>query len=304
MRLPLPLIDIEDYSDIRFRNKVISLCDDKISFKFLVDHYDCFIDKIIHGSETIKTKYEKFINVYKIVNKEQVLMNSDIIFKYSESKIELLFLNLINFLCYNQLPLPSLLTFTDPVLIDDNKKMELSMGNEEYTKRTELIYEAFGEIDKSFKKKDLSELIENPLFLNDIESPLRETIILRLIALFYETWFARTFVSIQSPLNNFKVKTKFIRPDIYIWNALYVENIIVECDGFKYHKGKDSFINDRIRDRELLKKNFKVMRFSGSEIYKYPFECAIELINYVIECKNNDILGSEDFKSLNQTNEK
>jgi very-short-patch-repair endonuclease len=54
--------------------------------------------------------------------------------------------------------------------------------------------------------------------------------------------------------------------------------IIVECDGHEYHeKTKEQARRDKKRDRRLQTLGFPVYRYTGSEIYKNPMECAIEI---------------------------
>jgi hypothetical protein len=89
-------------------------------------------------------------------------------------------------------------------------------------------------------------------------------------------------LTIQANLDNVSVNGKRIRPDLLIWLP---ENdqfrLVIECDGFEFHKGKDSFINDRQRDRALKAAGFEVFRFSGTELYNDPISAAIEVIEYL-----------------------
>lgn len=43
--------------------------------------------------------------------------------------------------------------------------------------------------------------------------------------------------------------------------------IAIECDGFAYHSSKEDLTKDNSRNRELTLNDWKVYRFSGSEIY-------------------------------------
>lgn len=54
--------------------------------------------------------------------------------------------------------------------------------------------------------------------------------------------------------------------------------IAVECDGHKFHeKTKEQAQRDKARDRSLQTAGFKVLRFTGSEIYRRPVDCAREV---------------------------
>ena len=74
-----------------------------------------------------------------------------------------------------------------------------------------------------------------------------------------------------------------IRVDIFftkLTNEKY--KLVVECDGYEWHKSKESFIRDRKRDRALKAAGYEVLRFSGSEIIRDPISCANELHKYII----------------------
>lgn len=54
--------------------------------------------------------------------------------------------------------------------------------------------------------------------------------------------------------------------------------IVVECDGHDFHeRTKEQAQRDKARDRELLMMGYRVLRFTGSEIYKDAIRCAVEV---------------------------
>jgi len=58
--------------------------------------------------------------------------------------------------------------------------------------------------------------------------------------------------------------------------------IIIECDGHNFHeKTKEQAIRDKKRDRNLTKLGFKILRFSGSEIYNNVEDCVKEIFSLV-----------------------
>lgn len=62
--------------------------------------------------------------------------------------------------------------------------------------------------------------------------------------------------------------------------------MVIECDGHDFHeRTKDQARRDKQRDRFLQSKGFKVLRFTGSEIWADPDKCADEIIN---ELRCND----------------
>ncbi len=53
--------------------------------------------------------------------------------------------------------------------------------------------------------------------------------------------------------------------------------VIVECDGLTAHNNVKKFVSDRIRDRNLIKEGWIVLRYSTEEIHNNPRKCAIEI---------------------------
>ena len=58
--------------------------------------------------------------------------------------------------------------------------------------------------------------------------------------------------------------------------------IAVECDGHDFHeRTKEQAARDKSRDRALVKAGFRVIRFTGSEIWHRPSECADEIVDII-----------------------
>lgn len=67
--------------------------------------------------------------------------------------------------------------------------------------------------------------------------------------------------------------------------------LVVECDGHDFHeKTKEQAANDKARDRFFVKEGYKILRFTGSEIYKDPKKCAEEVEAVLVDMKE-EILG-------------
>jgi very-short-patch-repair endonuclease len=55
--------------------------------------------------------------------------------------------------------------------------------------------------------------------------------------------------------------------------------MIVECDGHDFHeKTKEQARRDKQRDRFLQSRGYKVLRYTGSEIWADPTECSDEIL--------------------------
>lgn len=64
--------------------------------------------------------------------------------------------------------------------------------------------------------------------------------------------------------------------------------VVVECDGHAFHeKTKEQVARDKARDRFLSIHYGKVIRFTGSEIYRDPAKCAIETAYVLIAAMGN-----------------
>jgi very-short-patch-repair endonuclease len=57
-------------------------------------------------------------------------------------------------------------------------------------------------------------------------------------------------------------------------------DIVVECDGLEFHKGKDQLKSDYERERYLVIHGFRVLRYTGSEINQDPDAVADEIIGF------------------------
>jgi very-short-patch-repair endonuclease len=52
-------------------------------------------------------------------------------------------------------------------------------------------------------------------------------------------------------------------------------SLAIECDGWQFHKRR--WLEDRCRDRLLLRSGWRVLRFAGAEIWKDAGACAEEI---------------------------
>jgi very-short-patch-repair endonuclease len=55
------------------------------------------------------------------------------------------------------------------------------------------------------------------------------------------------------------------------------ERMIVEVDGWQFHRSRRAFVTDRARDRAALKTGWRVARFPADEIQRTPEAVAVEL---------------------------
>jgi len=91
----------------------------------------------------------------------------------------------------------------------------------------------------------------------------------------------------QAGFPKLKVNDKSIRVDLLIWVGLRPDvKIVVECDGFEWHRDRETFTSDRQRDRLLQANGYQVIRCSGHEIYHQPVDCGMDLYGRLNEIRS------------------
>ncbi|HVQ58739.1 MAG TPA: DUF559 domain-containing protein [Solirubrobacterales bacterium] len=60
----------------------------------------------------------------------------------------------------------------------------------------------------------------------------------------------------------------------FLWRA---HRLIVETDGYRYHRGSISFEDDHQRDLHLRRQNYTVHRYTGAQLRNQPAEVVAEL---------------------------
>jgi hypothetical protein len=204
--------------------------------------------------------------------------NVDIIFNYSESPAETIFLGAINLGVFFHTflrEIPPMLVFHTP----SDSASEYVSNNRGYWKDMEIARKTYIE---STGKKDTESFIDFCIESGLVEKKSRKTAIIQ-VGMFQNMRLGTTYQLMpQARFPEILVDGKSIRTDAYIWNPLDDKfNLILECDGYEYHSTRNKFSNDRIRDRILKAKGFDVMRFSGSEINRRPIEISAEVIKYL-----------------------
>lgn len=153
------------------------------------------------------------------------------------------------------------------------------------------------EIKKSLKQRVLNEIKamvedkETYLIhsLRDCESPIEQLFCLRLFDAFeyYESQFR--FIDSDTKIEFFVQKDveyrgKKYRPD-FIIECFALGNkfkFIIECDGHDYHeKTKEQAKRDKSRDRDLQSLGYRVIRFTGSEIWDDSWRCVNQTFDII-----------------------
>jgi hypothetical protein len=210
--------------------------------------------------------YERFVN-------EVFLNNVENVFKYCESQIEKKFLNSFMLLFLrNRMPC---LFVTSPF-----KNTEVQISNyRNYYKSIDALIESYKQATQDHDLIHLEERLEQKQKKGEYTEEEVQSI--SMYCRFQKVFeFDAYHITPQAFFPNLKVDNKAIRADFFIWvpNDPSVK-IIVECDGFQFHNSKSSFINDKKRDRLFQLNGYRVIRYSGSEIYQDPVKISSDLFD-------------------------
>lgn len=84
-----------------------------------------------------------------------------------------------------------------------------------------------------------------------------------------------------------------IAPIMHEYDVEY-PNLIVECDGHDFHeKTPEQAARDKKKDRDLQLAGYKIIRFTGSEIYNNPNQCANDVISFLKQLEQEFLLRGD-----------
>jgi len=95
-----------------------------------------------------------------------------------------------------------------------------------------------------------------------------------------EQRFWDSYLGLRPPQLNGLV-TQHKVPPYRIDFAIPGKKIGIEIDGYEYHSDKYSFTQDRQRERDLDLAGWRLIRFSGEEVFRYPDECVLDAARLV-----------------------
>lgn len=74
------------------------------------------------------------------------------------------------------------------------------------------------------------------------------------------------------------------RADMLCWIPAYPTfQVVVECDSYKFHERRTAFDHDRQRSRAFQRKGFRVLQYSGGEIWRDPIRGSYELYDHLTD---------------------
>ena len=90
--------------------------------------------------------------------------------------------------------------------------------------------------------------------------------------------------------NKNKYRVDFLIPVIFYKNIC--KCYIVECDGYEFHqKTKEQVQNDYIRQRNIEMSGYRIIKFTGTEIFNNAPSCALQVLEYIK--KDYERIGNE-----------
>lgn len=247
-----------------------------------LEMFDFFIRKSVEEEKKEQSENREFdifwIELFENTLKTYYKQNIDFIYKYAESEIEKAFLNSLNFAFLKADPLSFKMIAPTANTIEHIEQYQKE--HQEYQK----FYNAYKKKTGDMGGKNFKLFLEKLKKEEKMTDQEHSDILTHHLVLDGMNFYNAFHLIIQARFPEIKIKEKSIRADLFIWipgNEKF--KLIVECDGFKFHSNKDSFVLDRKRDRLLHQKGFEVFRYSGSEIFNDPIESANSLFYYLGE---------------------
>lgn len=262
--------------------KYFDKLDKKEEFIPLLKH---FIDSSIAQQYSLETNTDKdtisYSQFYEKFVEGVFLHNTDNVFKYCESPIEKIFLNSFMLLFLkNRMPC---LFITKPF---DDTENEIKY-HRDYYKNIDNFIESYKNVTGDSELTFFYERLQDKRKKGEItEDQAEDVLMYQSLTKRFE--FDSYHITPQAFFPKFKVDNKSIRADFYIWvpNDPSVK-IIVECDGFQFHNSKTRFVNDKKRDRLFQLNGYRVVRYSGSEIWQDPIKVSSDMFD-ILEALDED----------------
>ncbi len=149
-------------------------------------------------------------------------------------------------------------------------------------------FELVTSVENKFKELMKIKFEELSYSLIKCESPIEQILSLELnnLNLKYSCFLNRNIKILdienqaQIECRNNKYRVDFLIPVIFYKNIYRC--FVVECDGHNFHeKTKEQVKKDNIRQRNIEANGYRMIRFSGSEIYEDAYTCAMEVFSTI-----------------------
>lgn len=223
---------------------------------------------------------EDFSDVISEIYSEQFKSNIETVFQYAESPIELIFFNSLIFNCIKS---DVMIMVSPPSLFNEDFQQDIE-AQRDYYKNLYKCYTFYENLPNDARPKTFLRFLE----ITGVESggltlEQAKFMDVQVTMQFKLCMFHAINLILQPSFKNLSCGKKF-RTDAVIWipsdNNL---RLVIECDGFSTHSDKESFSNDRQRDRIFQSMGYLVRRYSGVEIYDDPIAASDDLFSFLAE---------------------
>lgn len=232
-----------------------------------------FIEKSsdLHATEANNPKFGEYLKRGLGLLLEE---NLRLVFKFSESPIETIFINslILNFIK------------NDPLNLVVQHSVRNAPRQIEAFRKRRAQFKKFRDwyITKHGSLAGVDDYLQRQQEIGKMEASEHRYLWRHLVLYEYLALESSFHLILQPGLPDVRVEGRTARPDLLIWVPSDESfRIIVECDGYQYHKEKVVFIHDRKRDRALKVKGYEVLRYSGTEIYSDPVAASTDLADYL-----------------------
>lgn len=204
-------------------------------------------------------------------------MASDVIYRHAESPIERIFLGtlVLSFLRSD----PTAFLFTPPC---KDAPASIQAAKEDHQRVLKWV-KAFNTDTRRPRDQTL------PEWLSQLEKqagePIPNRARLEAEAVLAQLGYFKSFhFTPQARFPDLQIGTRSCRVDLLVWlPGSKGRGLVVECDGYKFHRTKERFERDRKRDRKFLERGYVVVRYSGTEIVNRPVETSYDLYELLLK---------------------
>lgn len=172
-----------------------------------------------------------------------------------------------------------------------------NLFNDEQFKEEYIILPSFEWADNIGKIKDIKSPIEKLMYSILLNCNNGYVNFVSLSDLIYPFWFS-TYINIQYEIGKYNVDFMLetsISNKEKPYKETNISKIVIECDGHEFHeKTKEQAKNDKSRDRYLVSQGYKVLHYTGSEIYNNFDSIREEITNMV----SDDVLNFSKSKGI------
>lgn len=153
------------------------------------------------------------------------------------------------------------------------------------TKNVDKLLKMLPETTQNLIRVKMDDILKDWLLnISCCESPIEQLLVLALDTHRETCSELSGWQYVVEPHSLIKCGSRRFKVDILIQCMVgeIMHRIVVECDGHKYHEtSKIQAKKDKQKDRLLIKYGYKVIRFTGSEIFNSPDKCARETLSLI-----------------------